>query len=125
MDNATGPSPTEAPATSTSTSNGSVPESIARLAGPLGCDSTVPSIVDPPEGPAPVEAYDCTIGDYHLSLFVYRDNAETEHAYAGLAERCAPALSDDSWIVWTNTNEAATNAHRELGGDLSLVRDPC
>jgi hypothetical protein len=34
-------------------------------------------------------------------------------------------VGGDTWIIWANTNAAATQVHDQLGGALSLVRDGC
>jgi hypothetical protein len=65
------------------------------------------------------------VGERALGLFFYATGTERAEALAALSRTCAPAVGDDVWIVWANTNESATAVHNRLGGNLSLVQASC
>jgi hypothetical protein len=102
-----------------------LPSEVAELTTAIHCDSVERRDSDAPGGPPPQAAYNCTVGEEDLSLFTYDSAADARSAFASLTSTCAPAVSGDTWIVWANTNEAATAAHDRIGGTLSLVRTPC
>jgi hypothetical protein len=101
-----------------------IPSAIAELATKIECSELRPRNDDAPPGPAPIAKYNCHIGDEHLGLFTYSDG-DAAVAFDKLTQICAPAVGGDTWIIWANTNAAATQVHDQLGGALSLVRDGC
>jgi hypothetical protein len=109
---------------STGESDPAIPAAIADLATKIECAALRPRTKDPPPGPNPIHAYNCHIGDEHLGLFTYTAR-DASTAFDQLARMCAPAVGGDTWIVWADTNEAATQVHMRLGGRLSTVKDSC
>jgi hypothetical protein len=102
-----------------------LPARIERLANALECTSIAVRPSNAPGGPQPDEAYDCKVGERSFGIFTYASASDATSAFAGLERRCAPAVTDDDWIVWANSNEGAELASEALGGRTSYVRDDC